>query len=144
MVESNPVNGVILKKLQTLDEILTELRSLGQINAPQLNNDWRTRRAVERDLQVLVEIVIDICQRIISLAGQAPAVTGADAIARCIQLGALSEQAAYRKMVQFRNFIVHRYERVDIAILVDMVNRRLGDFERFRTEILAYAQNNIV
>jgi uncharacterized protein YutE (UPF0331/DUF86 family) len=136
------LNGVIAQKLQSLDEIMMELRSLGQIDPSQLNDDWRTRRAVERDLQVLVEVVIDVCQRLISLAGQTPATTGGDAVERCIQLGALSDSDMYRKMVQFRNFIVHRYERVDINILVDMINNRLPDFERFRDEILAYVHEN--
>ena len=63
------INGVVAQKLQSLDEVLTELRSLGKVNAAQLNSDWRTRRAVERDFQVLVEIVVDVCQRLISLAG---------------------------------------------------------------------------
>jgi len=31
--------------------------------------------------------------------------------------------------------VVHRYENVDIAILVDVVLHRLGDFERFTQEI---------
>ena len=83
------LNGIVAQKLQSLDRVLTELRSLGQIDIADLNNDWRTRRAVERDLQVLVEIVIDICQRLISLAGQSPATTGVDAVERCIQLGIL-------------------------------------------------------
>ncbi|MCK5438223.1 MAG: DUF86 domain-containing protein [Desulfobulbaceae bacterium] len=43
-------------------------------------------------------------------------------------------------MVQFRNFIVHRYEQVDVEILAGMVNRRLNDFKQFRNEILSYAQ----
>jgi len=134
------INGVILQKLQSLDETLLELRSLGQISAGQLNDDWRTRRAVERDLQVLVEIVIDICQRLISLAGQTPAVTGVDAIERCIQWGALSDDEAYRQMVRFRNYIVHRYEQVDVTILTDVVNNHLADFDQFRAEVLAYVQ----
>lgn len=134
------INGVILQKLQSLDETLIELRSLGQISAGQLNDDWRTRRAVERDLQVLVEIVIDICQRLISLAGQTPAVTGVDAVERCIQLGALSDDEAYRQMVRFRNYIVHRYEQVDVTILTDVVNNHLADFDQFRAEVLAYVQ----
>ena len=40
------LNGVVAQKLQSLDEILTELRSLGQVDAAQLRSDWRTRRAV--------------------------------------------------------------------------------------------------
>ena len=135
-------NGVIAQKLQTLDEILIELRSLGRVNAAALRDEWRTRRAVERDLQILVEIVIDVCQRLISLAGQAPALTGADAVARCVQMGALSDDEAYRQMVRFRNFIVHRYERIDVEILAAVVNRQLPDFEQFRNEILAYVAQN--
>ncbi len=133
-------NGIIARKLQSLDEILLELRSLGQVSADQLRTDWRTRRAIERDLQVLVEIVIDTCQRLISLAGQSPATTGGDAVERCIQLGILSDDANYRRMVGLRNFIVHRYEYIQIQILVDMVNHHLGDFEQFRNEVLAYVQ----
>ena len=134
------INGIVLQKLQILDQVLVELRSLGQVSIDQLEDDWRTWRAVERDLQVLVEIVIDVCQRLLSLTGQSPATTGRDAVERCVQIGILSDYEAYGKMVQFRNFIVHRYERVDVAILVDMVNRRLPDFDRFRDEVLVYVQ----
>jgi uncharacterized protein YutE (UPF0331/DUF86 family) len=136
------LNGVIAQKLQTLDEILLELRSWGPLNAAVLRDDSRTRRAVERDLQILVEVVIDVCQRLISLAGQSPAPTGADAVARCVQMGALSDDDAYRQMVRFRNFIVHRYERIDTEILATVVNRQLTDFDQFRDEVLAYVAQN--
>ena len=49
----------LLKKLNALDSVLAELRSLGQVSNAQLDDDWRTRRALERDLQVLIEIMID-------------------------------------------------------------------------------------
>ena len=134
------LNGVILQKLQSLDETISELRSLGPVSAGELLQDWRTRRAVERDLQVLVEMVIDICQRVIALSGQTPATTGGDAVERCIAMGVIADRESYRQMVRFRNFIVHRYERVDAEILAEMVNRRLEDFAQFRREVLAYAQ----
>ena len=43
------INGVILQKLQTLEDVLTELKSLGKISVTQLENEWRTRRVVERN-----------------------------------------------------------------------------------------------
>jgi len=135
------INGVILQKLQTLDQVLAELRELGPVSAGKLRTDWITRRAVEREAQVLVEVVIDVCQRLISLADQTPAPTSADAIERCIQIGALSDWDAYRQMVQFRNFIVHRYDHIDETVLVEVLNSHLPDFERFRDEVLAYAQS---
>lgn len=134
------LNGVILQRLQVLDEVLGELRSLGNVTSTQLETDWRVRRAVERALQVLVEVVVDICQRLIALSGHVPAATSADAIRRCIELGFLSSFEPYRRMVQFRNFIVHRCDRVDLAVLVDVVNDRLEDFERFRDEVLRHVQ----
>ena len=134
------LNGVILSKLQALDEVLGELRSLVPLQHEQLREDWRTRRAVERDLQILVEIVIDVCQRLLSLTDQTPACTGADAISRCVQLGALADHPAYSEMVQLRSFIVHQYGRVDDQILVDMVNQHLEDFSRFRTDVMTYVQ----
>ena len=134
------LNGVIIRKLDSLDRALAELRSLGPVGAADLESDWRTMRAVERDLQVLVEIVIDICQRLISLAGKSPAPSGAEAVERCVELGALSEYEPYGQMVQFRNFIVHRYERVESSYLATMVNDHLQDFERFRREVTAHVQ----
>ena len=135
------LNGVLFRKLEALDRTLEELRSLGTINGPGLEGDWRTRRAVERDLQVLVEIVIDVCQRLISLAGKTPAPSGADAVERCVELGALSGYEPYGRMVQFRNFIVQRYEKVESSYLVTMVNEHLRDFEQFRREVMVYAQS---
>ena len=68
-------NGILIAKLSALETTLNELRSLGVLTAEQLRADWRTRRAVERDLQIAVEVVIDVCQRLIALHGQAPAAT---------------------------------------------------------------------
>lgn len=136
------INGIILKKLESLDDILRELESLGQVKIETLNNDWLTRRAVERALQVLVEIVLDVCHRLISLAGEAPATTGAGAVKRCVEIGALSGVDPFRKMVQFRNFIVHRYEQVDVKILAGMVNMHLKDFKQFKDEVLSYVRKS--
>ena len=44
-------NGILLGKLQSLEETLNELRTLGRVTSAQLQQDWRTRRAIERDLQ---------------------------------------------------------------------------------------------
>ena len=94
--------------------------------------------AVERALQILVEIVIDVCQHIIAEAGHTPPSSGREAIASCAQMNVLSSTEPYQRMVQFRNFVVHLYERVDALFLVDIVSNRLTDFERFRDEVLAY------
>ena len=136
------INGIIAGKLTEMDTVLLELRSLDELSHAALKEDWRTRRAVERDLQVLTEIVIDVCQRIISLAGLQPPPTSAEAIEQCQHLGVIQVNPNYKLMVQFRNFIVHRYESVDVDILCDIVNNRLVDFETFKKDVLEYAKRN--
>jgi uncharacterized protein YutE (UPF0331/DUF86 family) len=136
------VNGIVTSKLQLLDEVLGNLRSLGRLTSQQLDTDWRTKMTVERALQILVEIVIDVCQRIVAESGQTPASSGREAVVRCVELGVLSSVDPFQRMIQFRNFVVHLYERVETAFLVDILNNRLDDFERFRDEVLAYAEKS--
>lgn len=119
------ISGVVLRKLQVLDETLHELRSLGTITAEDLTQDWLKLRAIERDLQIAIEVLIDVCQRLISLSGQTPVENVSDAIDRAVQMGALSSKDPYRQMVQFRNLFVHHDDRVDTSVLVSIVNHRL-------------------
>lgn len=136
------INGVVAQKLQALDVVLAELRTLGVVSPQKLRDDWQQRRAIERNLQLLVEVVIDVCQRLVMLTGQSPTTSGADAIERCIQIGVLTPDENYTRMVRLRNFLVHRYEHIDPDILANMVNRHLGDFEKFRDEVMAYVQSH--
>jgi hypothetical protein len=46
--EAFMINGVILKKLQTMEQTLVELRSIQDTTSTHLDQDWRTRRALER------------------------------------------------------------------------------------------------
>ncbi len=82
--------------------------------------------------------MIDICQRILSVKGQTPASTAAETIKRCVQLGVLSNEHPYRRMVQFRNFMVHPYEEISPNLLIALVNQRLGGFHQFVREVQAY------
>ena len=131
------INGVITGKLSNLRQRLDELRTLYPLSQERLQ-EWLVLRAVERDLQVAVEIVVDVCQRLMSLAGQPPAATSRAAVEGCVSLGVLSAAAPYRQMVGFRNLVVHRYEFVAPEVLLELVNCHLDDFEQFIAEVLDY------
>ena len=128
-------NGVILKKFSVLDDELARLRTLGGVTAQQLETDHFLKHGVERSLQICVEIVVDVAQRILSVQGRPPAATSFDALQSLEAMGIVASAERYRMMIQFRNFVVHRYERVDAAILVDILRNRLGDLAAFRDEV---------
>lgn len=134
--------SLIQQKLKTFDELLDELRSLGGISFAEINGDWRTRRAIEHNVMVLSKTFVDISHRVAAMA-EAPVNGATHAVEQCVQLGALSQTDAYRQIADFWSFIMHQYDQIDSAILVDMVNRRLEDFERFEQEISDYIQSHL-
>jgi uncharacterized protein YutE (UPF0331/DUF86 family) len=132
------LNGVITRKLEALEETLLELESLGKVTLDTLQTNWLVCRAVERDLQILVEVVIDVCHRLISGAGTAPASSAIEAVKKCVRLGVLSPEKPFRQMIQFRDFIVHRHEHIDPEIILGITNKHLQDFRLFQEEVLRY------
>lgn len=131
-------NGVIARKIETLDETVRKLTGLSALTTETLGQDFFLKRGVERSLQICVEAVIDIAHRLVSLHDRPPASSGGKALESLQSLGILKDASVYRRMVQFRNLVVHRYETVDDAILVDIVRNHLGEFAQFVREIQDY------
>ena len=130
------INGVIERKFQILDEYLLGLRKAAEgWTLDSFKADWAAQRLTERALQVMVEITIDVAERIIALKGSGPCSTAAEAIDKLVQLEVLSSAQPYRDMVKFRNFVVHQYEHIDPELLFTLATTKLGDFQKFRSEI---------
>jgi uncharacterized protein YutE (UPF0331/DUF86 family) len=129
-------NGVIQRKLALMDREVMQLEAhVRNASRERFVQDWGMRTISERAVQVCVEIMIDIAERIIALAGAGPVATAAEAIDRLVQLNVLRDAEPYRSMVRMRNLIVHAYEEVNPDMLYDVVSGRLDDFRRFRDEI---------
>ncbi|MEI8120831.1 MAG: DUF86 domain-containing protein [bacterium] len=128
-------NGVILKKFAVMDDEIARLKGLGEVTTTRLDNDHFLKHGIERALQISIEVVVDVSQRILSLEGRPPAPTAFDALNGLESIGILASAERYRSMIQFRNFVVHRYERVDSAVLVDILAHHLDDLIAFRNEV---------
>lgn len=129
-------NGVIQRKLALLDKHLLNLRNeFKGVSLKDFRESWVLQRMAERVLQVMIEICIDVAERIIALKGAGPAATGSEAIEKLAALDVIQSAQPYVEMVRFRNLIVHRYEEIDPEILYSIVSKKLDDFRRFRDEI---------
>ncbi len=130
------INGVVQRKLALLDKHLLNLRNeFKDVSLEDFRESWVLQRMSERVLQVMIEICIDVAERIIALKGAGPAATGSEAIEKLAALGAIQSAQPYAEMVCFRNLIVHQYEEIDPEILYSIVSKKLDDFRRFRDEI---------
>jgi uncharacterized protein YutE (UPF0331/DUF86 family) len=130
------LNGVVQRKLALLDESVIRLQSfLCGTTLDQFKRDDMKQAAVERVLQVAVEIVIDIAERIIAIKGAGPAATAVEAIERLVALRVLPAPEPFAEMVRFRNRIVHGYTDINPEMVYTIATTRQEDFRKFRDAI---------
>jgi uncharacterized protein YutE (UPF0331/DUF86 family) len=100
----------------------------------------RIKRAVERGLQVSVEICLDIGRRIISQNGYEYPDSNRRVFEILAREGIVSPALlpALRKMAGFRNIVIHEYVRIDDVQVYGMLKSNVGDFEAFAAEIVAF------
>ncbi len=128
-------NGVIEKKLRTIEEKIQNIEDWNITSFNKLSNSSLFQNATERALQVAIEVMIDVSERILSLENIAPQRTAAANMQKIQELGILSPDPEYLDMVRFRNFIVHRYEKIDIEIVYAILKNKLHLFAKFVADI---------
>ena len=131
-------NGVIQNKLARIEIYLTKLQEIIPDTFKEYEKDWKTQMIAERGLQILIEIIVDVANRLIAIKGWGPTASSADSIRLLALKKVVSSEEPYLKMVRFRNFIVHDYDRVDNVIVYSILTKNLGDIRRFRDEVLNY------
>jgi len=129
-------NGVLQRKLALLSDQLLRLEThLRGVEREVFRDSWALRSMTERALQVAVEIMIDISERILALENAGPAATAGDALIALVQLRVIQEIRPYRDMIKFRNLLVHQYADINPDLLFEIATQKLDDFRSFRHEI---------
>jgi hypothetical protein len=65
-------NGVVVSKLAIIDEYLKKLQGYIPVSMDQFASDWGLQKIAERSLQVMIEVMIDIAERIVAQKGMVP------------------------------------------------------------------------
>jgi len=124
-------NGVIENKLRLLEQKLSEIESWEIDSFEVFSQSTLLCNAVERALQVAVEIMIDVAERILALEKLPPSRTSSEAISKLVELRILPTADKFVDMIRFRNFIVHRYEYIDREVLFSIITKKLPFFKEF-------------
>lgn len=138
MVDKN----LVLRKLAELAEYSNQLAEFADITAEEYARDWKTQRIVERTLQMMIELCVDIANHIISDMRLRVPVTYADTF-KVLEEAGLIDQVLYgimEKMAKFRNIVVHDYDKIDQAIVVMILKKHLQSFLTFRDQVLQITQ----
>jgi len=131
-------NGVIQNKLARVEAYITRLQEIIPDVFEDFEKDWKTQMIAERGLQILIEIIIDVANRLIAIKNWGPTTSSADSIRLLVLKKVISSEEPYLRMIKFRNFIVHDYDKVDNEVVYSILTQNLDDIRRFREEMLNY------
>ena len=131
-------SALILRKLADLEEYLGQVGEFRAVALEAYRSDWKTQRIVERTLQMMIELCIDICNHLIADQKLRVPTSNADTFKVLQEAGLLSEQLfeSMDTMAKLRDFVVHQYDKIDGAIVVTILRKHLDDFSAFRDAIL--------
>ncbi len=129
--------SLIQRLLNNLESYVNDLRGAIDITHEKYVNDIRLQRFVERTLQISIECCFDVIHHIISVEGFREPDSYADAFSVLAERGVLTSESVgeYQMMAQFRNKIVHYYEKIDPEQVYTIFKSKLGTFDAFRNQV---------
>jgi uncharacterized protein YutE (UPF0331/DUF86 family) len=131
---------LVEKKLRRIEEFLRELKNVEIGTIEEFKENVITRRFVERNIELAIEQMIEICKHFVSGLDLSEPETYSECLDMLAKEGVILNQSldTFKSMVRFRNILIHAYEGVDDSITYGIYKRRLDDFEIFIKEIREY------
>ncbi|MFH1830526.1 MAG: DUF86 domain-containing protein [Pseudomonadota bacterium] len=132
--------SLINRKIALLVQAKKELEGYGVKSLTAFERDRRDQKAVQKILQEMVEICMDMGKHIIADEGFRFPEDSRDIFTVLGENAVISEKTMMmmHKMVGFRNILVHLYEKIDLEIVYGIYKKRLDDFDSFVSEVNSF------
>ena len=129
---------LIMRKLTELETYIKQAQEYSTITVKKYSRDWKIQRIVERTLQMMIELCVDITNQIIADRKYRVPTSYSDTFQVLEEEGLISKKQykTMKNMAQFRNIIVHHYDKIDEAIVVNILRQNLKDFLEYRDSVL--------
>jgi uncharacterized protein YutE (UPF0331/DUF86 family) len=127
-----------MRKLAELETYINQMQEYSTITVKEYSKDWKIQRIVERTLQMMIELCVDITNHVIADKKYRVPTSYGDTFQVLEEEGLISDEQCntMKKMAQFRNIIVHHYDKIDEAIVVNILRQNLKDFLEYRDSII--------
>jgi uncharacterized protein YutE (UPF0331/DUF86 family) len=127
-----------MRKLAELETYIKQIQEYSTITVKEYSRDWKIQRIVERTLQMMIELCVDIANHIIADKKYRIPTSYSDTFQVLEEEDIISKKQykTMKNMSQFRNIIVHHYDKIDETIVINILKRNLKDFFEFRDSVL--------
>lgn len=131
-------------KLDLVTDNLVKLTSLPTTTYGDFTSDFRNVDSALHRLQTSVQALIDIAAYVASSLGLRTPTSSVDVIETLREAGHVPDEraAVYTKMVQFRNRVVHLYNRIDTGILYQILTAELDDLRECCDRLLTLIETH--
>lgn len=132
--------ALITRLLLNLESYRRDLDSVQDMQLEAFSTDIRTQRFVERTLHIAIECCLDVCHHIISDQKWREPSSYSEAFTIMAENGVIPSDslAQYRLMAQFRNRLVHYYEKVEANQVFVIAKTRRDDFTSFAVSVRSW------
>lgn len=136
------MNEIVLNKKISIERCIAQIRRYyATESGVPFEQDFLKQDAIGMNLQRISELAIDIANYLIKIKKLGLPQDSADAFALLQRAGMVSSEMAesMKGMVGFCNVLVHEYKKLDLAVMVDVIEHHLReplDFANLALEAL--------
>lgn len=123
-----------LSKKDSLERCILQIRSYYQLPSDKpFAQDFLKQDAISINLQRAAQLCIDLANMLIRQRKLGLPKESAESFALLVEAGVISVEMGQhlKAMVGFRNVLVHEYTKLNLAILVDVIENRLDELREF-------------
>lgn len=133
------MNEIILNKKVSIERCIQQINAYYAVdNGLPFATDYLRQDAIAMNLQRACEMTIDIANYLIRSKKLGLPQDSRDSFALLQQAGLITieQMKGLQAMVGFRNTLAHQYQRLDLQIMVDVIEHRLHELLDFANAAL--------
>jgi uncharacterized protein YutE (UPF0331/DUF86 family) len=136
---------LVERKIRKMEQYLRELNTVRAQSLEEFTQNTMVKRFVERNIELAIEQMIDICKHLVAGLNLAEPETYAECFDILYENKAIPAKSlpTFKAMARFRNRLIHVYDDIDDAITFEVYRKHLQDFKVFAQVIRSFIQAKI-
>ena len=136
------MNDVVLNKVQNIQRCVMRAREVYAAARESFRTDCICQDAAILHVTRACEQAIDLANHVIRMAKAGVPTDSAESFSLLVEAGIISRDLCGRlkKMIGFRNTVIHLYQSVDIGIVEAVITSSLDDLVAFTEAIMAWEE----
>ncbi|MCF8108024.1 MAG: DUF86 domain-containing protein [Desulfohalobiaceae bacterium] len=135
------MNDIVLNKTESIERCLKQIRSYYHMPSQlPFEEDFLRQDAIAINMQRACEQAIDLANYTIKVQKIGLPKESRDSFLLLAQHKIITEELADKlcRMIGFRNTLVHEYQRLDIQLMIDIIENHLDDLLLFTSSIMHF------